>query len=63
MWPFEAKFPENKPQDVDGREFDYVVVGGKHIPPTHMIIAVDLNMMQEALLALLWHRSCPKTLP
>jgi hypothetical protein len=31
MWPFSAQFPEKGPQDVDGKEYDYVVIGGKII--------------------------------
>ncbi|KAK0386097.1 hypothetical protein NLU13_5934 [Sarocladium strictum] len=28
MWPFDAPFPEKDPRDIDGEEYDYVVIGG-----------------------------------
>ncbi|EPE32304.1 FAD/NAD(P)-binding protein [Glarea lozoyensis ATCC 20868] len=28
MWPFRTKYPEHKPEEVNGKEYDFVVVGG-----------------------------------
>ncbi|UKZ74513.1 hypothetical protein TrVFT333_002183 [Trichoderma virens FT-333] len=28
MWPFGSSYPERKPEDVDGKTYDYVIVGG-----------------------------------
>jgi hypothetical protein len=28
MWPF-SSYPECSPEDVDGKTFDYIIVGGK----------------------------------
>ena len=28
-WPFSRKYPERSPEDVNEREYDYIVVGGK----------------------------------
>jgi hypothetical protein len=29
MWPFAGRYPERSCEDVDGKEYDYVIVGGK----------------------------------
>jgi hypothetical protein len=28
MWPF-SSYPECSPEDVDGKSYDYIIVGGK----------------------------------
>lgn len=29
MWPFGSSYPEHTAEDVDGKTYDYVIVGGK----------------------------------
>ena len=29
MWPFSSPYPEWSPDQVDGKAYDYVIVGGK----------------------------------
>lgn len=66
MWPFVEKYPEKSGRDVDGREYDYVIVGGKI--PTQFLRAESTSsrklkslFQQEAQLALWSLPSSPKT--
>ena len=31
MWPFGSRYPERRPEEVDGKTFDYIIVGGELI--------------------------------
>lgn len=31
MWPFTSAYPERRAEEVDGKTFDYIVVGGKFL--------------------------------
>jgi hypothetical protein len=55
MWPF-ASYPERSPEDVEGKSYDYIIVGGK-IEPT-LQDGHTLMQVRERTRWNRWLRSC-----
>ncbi|EHK96821.1 putative Choline dehydrogenase [Glarea lozoyensis 74030] len=50
MWPFRTKYPEHKPEEVNGKEYDFVVVGASRLSedPKVSVLLIERGPLNDS---------------